>query len=280
MALGLVGVVLFGATLPITKLALADFSPAFVTTGRALLASLAAAAVLVALRRPVPWASILPLLLAALMLVYGFPGLMAVAMQTVPAAHGGVILGVLPLATAAFATLIAGERPSVSFWVWSVLGAALVVVFALRESGLQVVPGDLWLLASGICAALGYVLFGKLARAMPGWEVISWALVATLPVSLVGAIVSWEPSFAGAGPASVAALLYAAFFSMFLGFFAWNAGLAMGGITRVSQVQLLQSFVTLAVAAALLGEAVPLSTIGFAAAVAAVVWMGRRAKVG
>lgn len=126
MALGLIGVVIFGATLPITKLALADFSPAFITTGRAVLAGLAALAVLVALKRSVPWPALPSVILAALMLVFGFPGLMAVAMQTVPAAHGGVILGVLPLATASFAALLAGERPSASFWSWSVVGASLV----------------------------------------------------------------------------------------------------------------------------------------------------------
>lgn len=115
---------------------------------------------------------------------------------------------------------------------------------------------------------------------MPGWEVISWALVVTLPLSLIGALLSWEPGFSAAAPLSVGALLYAAFFSMFLGFFAWNAGLAMGGIARVSQVQLLQSFVTLAVAAALLGERIPLATFFFAAAVAGVVWLGRRARIG
>nr|WP_111298343.1 DMT family transporter [Paracoccus saliphilus] len=280
MVLGLVGVVIFGATLPITKLALADFSPAFVTTGRAVLAGLAALALLVVLKRSVPWPVLPSIALAALMLVFGFPGLMAVAMQTVPAAHGGVILGVLPLATAGFAALLAGERPSAAFWGWSATGAALVAAFALREAGLLVAAGDFWLLASGLCAALGYVIFGKLARRMPGWEVISWALVITLPLSLIGALLSWESGFAAATPRSIGALLYAAFFSMFLGFFAWNTGLAVGGIARVSQVQLLQSFVTLAVAATLLGESISLSTFFFAAAVAGVVWMGRRSRIG
>lgn len=279
MFLGFIGVVIFGATLPITKLALNDFSPAFVTTGRAVLAGLAAVVGLAALKRAVPWSAFPTIMLAALMLVYGFPGFMAVAMRTVPAAHGGVILGILPLTTAAFAALLAEERPSPQFWTWSATGAALVAVFALREAGLTVVAGDLWLLASGLCAALGYVLFGKLARIMPGWEVISWALVVTLPLSVMGALLSWEPSYAEAAPVSVAALLYAAFFSMFLGFFAWNAGLAVGGIARVSQVQLLQSFVTLGVAAVLLGEHIPLATLVFAAAVALAVWMGRRARI-
>jgi drug/metabolite transporter (DMT)-like permease len=280
MGLGLVGVIIFGGTLPATKLALTGFSPWFVTFGRAVLAGAAAAFVLALLRRPLPRGHLFALAASSLMLVFGFPGLMAIAMQTVPASHGGVVLGILPLATAAFAALFAGERPSRVFWLWSVAGAVLVVAFAVRDSGLRLSPGDAWLFASGACAALGYVLFGKLSRAMPGWEVISWAMVLALPISLAGALATWQPDFAAAPPRAVAAFLYAAFFSMFLGFFAWNAGLAMGGIARVSQVQLLQTFVTLGLAALLLEETVDADTLAFALAVAAIVWMGRRSKIG
>jgi drug/metabolite transporter (DMT)-like permease len=278
--LGFLGVAIFGATLPVTKLALADFSPWFITFARALLAGVAAAVTLAVLRRPAPWARWAAILASSLMLVVGFPGFMAVAMQSVPASHGGVVLGILPLATAIMASLIAGERPSLAFWGWGLAGAGLVLAFTLRESGLQIVPGDVWLFASGLCAATGYVIFGKLSRDMPGWEVICWALVASLPVTAIGSILTWNAAFAAASAASWAALGYAAFFSMFLGFFAWNAGLARGGIARVSQVQLLQSFVTIAVAAVLLGEDISTATLAFAAAVAFVVWMGRRAKIG
>ena len=279
LVLGLLGVVIFGGTLPATKLALADFSAGFITFGRAALAGAAAAVLLLALRRPWPRGRLRPLLASALMLVFAFPGFMALAMGTVPASHGGVVLGVLPLATAVFAALLAGERPSPRFWAWSAAGAALVVGFALADSGARLTPGDAWLLAAGLCGALGYVIFGKLSRAIPGWEVISWAMVLALPASALGALLTWRPGFAAAAPASVAALLYAAFFSMFLGFFAWNAGLAMGGIARVSQVQLLQTFVTLALAALLLGEPITPLTLACALAVAAVVWRGARARV-
>lgn len=277
--LGFVGVAIFGATLPVTKLALADFSPWFITFARALLAGIAALLTLALLRRQVPWAASGAILASSLMLVVGFPGFMAVAMQTVPANHGGVVLGILPLATAIMASLIAGERPSPAFWGWGIVGAMLVLAFTLRESGLRIMTGDIWLFASGLCASTGYVIFGKLSRGMPGWEVISWALVASLPVTAIGTILTWNAEFLAASATSLAALGYAALFSMFLGFFAWNAGLARGGISRVSQVQLLQSFVTIAVSAVLLGEAISAETIGFAAAVAFVVWMGRRAKV-
>ncbi len=280
MALGLAGVAIFGATLPVTKLALADFSPEFITFGRATLASLAAAVALLALKRPFPAGKVRPIFAAGFLMVYAFPGLMALAMETVPAAHGGVVLGILPLATAVFAALIAGERPSPAFWFWGAIGAALVVAFTLHESEVRLAAGDLWLLASGLCAALGYVIFGKLSRGMPGWEAISWALIVTLPASAVGAVMTWESKFVAAAPASVAAFLYLAFFSMFLGFFAWNVALAIGGIARVSQVQLMQSFVTIAVAAVLLGEPVTPLMMAFATAVATVVWIGRRAQIG
>lgn len=278
--LGFIGVAIFGATLPVTKLALADFSPWFITFARALLAGIAALLPLALLRRQVPWARSGAILASSLMLVVGFPGFMAVAMQTVPASHGGVVLGILPLATAIMASLIAGERPSLAFWGWGIVGAGLVLAFTLRESGLRIVTGDVWLFASGLCAATGYVIFGKLSRGMPGWEVICWALVASLPITAAGSILTWNAAFLAASAASLAALGYAAFFSMFLGFFAWNAGLARGGISKVSQVQLLQSFVTIAVSAVLLDEVISVETFGFAAAVAIVVWMGRRAKVG
>lgn len=212
-------------------------------------------------------------------MIYDFPGLMVLAMETVPAVHGGVVFGITPLATAVFAALIAGERPSLAFWFWGAIGAALVLAFTLHESELQHAAGDLWLLASGLCAALGYVIFGKLSRGMPGWEAISWALVITLPISIIGTVMTWEGELTAARPASIAAFLYLALFSMFLGFFAWNAALAMGGIARVSQVQLMQSFVTIAVAAVLLGEPVTPLTMAFATAVAIVVWIGRRARI-
>jgi len=278
--LGFLGVVIFGATLPVTKLALADFSPWFITFARALLAGIAALLTLTFLRRPVPWVRSGAILVSSLMLVVGFPGFMAVAMKTVPASHGGVVLGILPLATATMASLLADERPSPAFWCWGLAGAGLVLAFTLRESGQRIVAGDLWLFASGLCAATGYVVFGKLSRNMPGWEVICWALIASLPVTAAGSILTWDPAYLAANPTSLAALGYAAFFSMFLGFFAWNAGLARGGIARVSQVQLLQSFVTIAVSAVLLGEDISAGTLGFAAAVAFVVWMGRRARIG
>lgn len=279
LGLGFLGVAIFGATLPMTHLALDAFSPWFVTYGRAALASAAAALLLVALRKPLPRQDLPALFMAGLLLVFGFPALSSLAMQTVPAAHGGVVLGILPLVTSIFAALIGGERPSAAFWIFGAGGTALVVFFALRDSGMRLVAGDIWLFLAALSASLGYVISGKLARKMPGWEVICWALVVTAPISLPAAWLTYEPGYAAAEMSAIGGLLYLSFGSMFLGFFAWNAGLAWGGIARVSQVQLLQSFITIAISAVLLGESISLETLLFAAAVLAVVAAGRQARV-
>lgn len=279
LALGLLGVIIFGGTLPATRVALGAFSPWFVTCGRAALASLAAVILLAVLRRPFPRADVGALFLAGVLLVFGFPVMSSIAMQTVPAAHGGVVLGILPLATSIFAALIGGERPSPLFWICGVAGAALVVLFAMRDGGMTLSSGDIWLFMAGIAASLGYVVSGRLSRKMPGWEVICWALVVTAPFSMIGAAFSFQPSYLDATEAQTNAFLYLSFGSMFLGFFAWNVGLGMGGIARVSQVQLLQSFITLAISALLLGEHVSPETLLFAFAVMVTVAIGRSARV-
>ncbi len=280
LLLGFLGVVIFGATLPATRAAVADLAPWFVTTGRAAVAGLLAAVVLIALRRPVPdralWRE---LVVASSCVTLAFPGLIGLAMQTVPASHGGVVLGILPLATALFAAMFSGDRPSRAFWFWSAAGAALVVAFSLRESDLKVTAGDGYLFLSVFAAALGYVFSARVSRHMPGWEVISWAVVVALPVTLPLAFWLQPVDPSAVRFSAWLGFGYAAVFSMYLGFFPWNAGLAMGGVARVSQVQLLQTFVTLGVSAALLGERVDLVTLVFAVAVVGVVLLGRRAPV-
>lgn len=279
LALGLAGVTIFAGTLPATRFALSDYSPWFITHGRAVIASFAAILILLMLRRRPPKQHLAMLMLAGVLLVFGFPGFMAIGLQTVGAGHGGVVLGILPLATAIFAALIAGERPSLLFWLSGVCGAGLVVIFAVRDSGMQLVAGDLWLFLAGLSASLGYVISGRLARFMPGWEVISWALVLTLPASLAGAVYTWQPAFGSASFPALFALSYLGLGSMFLGFFAWNTGLALGGIARVSQTQLVQTFLTIAFSALLLGEPITIEIIFFAAGVVFFVAIGQRARV-
>ena len=283
VALGLIGVTLFGATLPVTKLALGGFDPAFLTFARALIATVSGAIALFLLRRKPPVASLWQIGTAGVLLVFGFPWLSSTAMQTVPATHGGIVLGILPLLTATFAALLAGEKPGAAFWALSALGAGLVVTFALisapSAAAGSIGCGDIWLGLAGLSAACGYVLSGRLSRGLPGWEVIAWALVITSPLSVMGTLSTLGTGIHQPGPSELAALAYLGLVSMFLGFVFWNAGLAIGGIARVGQVQLMQTFATLGFSALLLGEAITPMMIGFAVAVGAVVWFGRKARI-
>lgn len=280
LLLGLIGVVIFGATLPTTRIAVPYLDPVFLTAGRAAVAGLLAIAVLAVLRRPIPAPSaLLRIALASLLLVGGFPVFSGFAMQTVPASHGAVVIGIMPLATAMLGALLLHERPSAAFWAAAAVGAAIIVVFSLRDGGGRIQAGDLLLVGAVASASLGYVISADLSRSMPGWEVISWAVVVALPLSLP---VAWltAPAEAAAVPgAAWAAFAYLGVMSQYVGFFAWNAGLAMGGVSRVSQVQLLQTFVTFGIAALIAGESVDIWTWLAAAAVCAVVLVGRRARV-
>lgn len=281
LILGFVGVCIFAGTLPFTHLAVEALSPLFITAGRAALAGLLAAATLLLLRKPWPTRGQLgTFLLSALCLVAGFPGFTAFAMQSVPASHGGVVLGILPLATSAISALIAGERPSPAFWAAAVAGAALVVGFTLHEGGGSLGRGDLFLLAAALSSALGYVLSSKLVRSgYAGWEVISWILVVSLPITIPVALWTMPDRVAAVPAWSWIGFLYVALMSQYLGFFAWNAGLAIGGIAHVSQVQLLQTFVTLIFAAFLNSDPVePLAWV-VAAGVFLLVVLAQRAKV-
>lgn len=279
MLLGLLGVTIFGATLPMTRVALEGFSPLFITFGRAAIAATAAGTALAILRRPFPRAHLPALAGVGVSAVFGFPIFSSIALQTIPASHGGVVLGVLPLLTSIFAALVDGERPGALFWFCGIAGSVLVIAFSLREGGFHLGPGDVWLFFAAISASFSYVLSGKLARVLRGWEVIGWALVLCAPLTFAGAILFADSGIHDPGAAESAALLYLGLMSMFGGFIFWNAGLALGGIARVAQIQLFQTFVTLAIAALLLKEAVGPETVGFALAVAFVVWLGRKAKI-
>ncbi len=277
--LGIIAVIIFAGSLPSTYLALVSFSPLFITFGRAVIATVAAIVIMAVLKKPFPRAHWREILSAGILLGVAFPALMAVAMQTLPSSHAGVVMGILPLMTATFASLIDGDRPSPLFWFCTIGGGVLVIAFATRNTGLAIASGDLALLAACACCSLGYVFSGKLSRHMPGWEVISWALIAISPISFIGAALVWQPQFMEPSKSALIALFYLGLFSMYIGFFAWNIGLAMGGIARVGQVQLLQTFVTLGLSALLLGEHVGWDTIVFAVAVAIMVAIGRRAPI-
>ena len=278
--LGFVGIAAFAGSLPATRIAVYELDPWFVTCIRATIAGFAAAITLSFMRRAWPpreaW---LPLIGVAFCVILGFPLLTGIAMTTVPASHGAVIIGLLPLATAVAATLFAHERPSGLFWIASVAGAGIVIFFSLRHGGLSALEaGDVWVLAAVASAAVGYTLSGKLARTMPGWEVISWACLLALPVFAAATAALWPETFGALRPQTYTALLYVGLVSQFLGFFAWNAGLAIGGIARVGQIQLLQPFLTFMIAAFINREQIGIETIAFAAAVAATVVIGLRTR--
>ena len=257
-------------------------SSIFVALARAALAASLAALYLLATRAPWPqrqeWR---PLALVALGVVLGFPLLTSVALRHVEAAHAGVILGLMPLLTAAAGALLQGQRPAAGFWWCAGLGSALVVTYALVRAGagthLRFEPADLLLLAAALCAAMGYAFGGRLSHTMRPEHVISWALLLTLPLSLPATWLLWP---AQAMPVSAWwALVYLGVFSMWLGFFAWYRGLLLGGTVRVSQVQLLQPFVTMLFAVPLLGEKLDALTIGFALAVICTVFLSKKMAV-
>src|SRR6202000_2012908 len=192
LLLGLVGMTIFGGTLPATRIAVSAIDPLALTAMRTAIAGICSLAVLIVLRRPFsPRALWLQLAGASVCVSILFPFLMALAVQTVDASHGGVVLGALPIATALVAVLITHERPKPLFWIASIAGAALVVAFALRQGGGALSSGDLLLFASIAASAIGYAFSGRLTAHMPGWEVISWALVMALPVSLPAAALTF-----------------------------------------------------------------------------------------
>ena len=281
LLLGFAGMCLFAGTLPATRLAVTGFDPIFLTAARAMLAGSAGLLVLVCTRRRIPHVSLWPeLAAAAICTVIGFPLLAALAMMTVPAAHGGVVLGVLPLATAAAAAVFAHERPSRGFWLASAAGAITVLTFVFRRGGgLTFAVGDLFLLGTVASAAIGYTLSGRLAARMPGWEVISWQVVALLPLAAVASFALWPLDIVRAPGLAWAGLAYVGLVSQYTAFFVFNAAMAISGIARVGQIMLLQPFMIVALALPVNGEPIELETILFAAAVVATVLIGQRMRV-
>ncbi|MGA8963297.1 MAG: DMT family transporter [Pseudolabrys sp.] len=281
LLLGFVGMCLFAGTLPATRLAVSGFDPLFLTVARAAVAGSVGLIVLIVLRRRIPQRSLwLEIFGAALCTVVGFPLFAALAMTTVPAAHGGVVLGIIPLATAATAAIFAHERPSFGFWVASIIGAIFVLTFMLRRSGGETFSaGDLFLLGTVASGAVGYTLSGRLAALMPGWEVISWQVVIFLPFAALATFALWPASISSASFSAWAGLAYVGLISQYIAFFVFNAAMAIGGIARVGQIMLLQPFVIVALAVLVNGEPINAETIIFAAAVVATVLIGQRMRV-
>ncbi len=278
---GLLGIIGFSVTLPATKLAVVAFDPLFVGLGRATVAACLAAPLLYFTRQKLPTrAQITSLFIVMLGVIIGFPVLTAWAMQTAPASHGAVLVGLLPLATALAAAWRAQERPTPVFWCASVLGSATVVGYALINGGGSFHSADFILLAAVAAAAIGYAEGGRLARGIGGWQVICWALVLSVPVLIVpAAFGAWKtglPSFVNATASVWLGFAYVSVVSQFLGFFAWYHGLALGGVARVGQIQLLQPFMTLGFSALLLGEKIAPMAMAAMSVAALAIFVGRR----
>ena len=279
LLIGALGVLMFAMTLPMTRLAVGDASdpqlpPSFVTAGRAAMAAVFSMVYLALTRARRPalahWRGIA---LCALGTVVGFPLFLSLALRHVDAMHGAVVTGVLPLATAVAAAWHFRQRPSGGFWACAVAGCALVLGFAAIQGHGQLSVADGLLLLAMASASVGYVAGAQLSTSIRPEHVICWVLVASLPLTLPVTLLSW-PAHAVKASAWMG-FAYVSVFSMWLGFFAWYRGLALGGTVRVSQVQLVQPFLSLVFAYLVLGEVLEWTTLAFSLAVVAIVFIGK-----
>lgn len=265
---GIIGVLLFSGSLPATRIAVLDLNPIFLTVSRATIAGLLALGGLIIFKERKPTQKqIIPLFIVAVGVVIGFPLLSALALQYLTSADSLVFLGLLPLATASFGVLRGGERPKPLFWLFSIIGSLFIIGYAIAQ-GITTSPlGISLMLVAVILCGLGYAEGAKLSKTLGGWQVISWALVLSLPF-MIPLVFFYRPSsFANVDIKAWFGLAYVSIFSMFIAFIFWYKGLAQGGIASIGQLQLLQPFLGLAVASIFLNEKVSLNMIGITMAV-------------
>jgi drug/metabolite transporter (DMT)-like permease len=274
---GMIGVVLFSGSMPATRAAVTGFTPLFLTGARALIAAALGGMMLLVLRqKPPARADLIPLAIVAGGAVIGFPLLTALALQHITAARSLVFVGLLPLSTALFGVLRGGERPHPAFWLFALTGASAVAGFALGRGAGASTLGDGLMVAAVVLCGLAYAEGGALSRRLGGWQVISWALVLCSPLGLVLALATWPGTLAGLPVQAWAGLVYVSVFTMLLGFIFWYRGLALGGIAKVGQLQLLQPFMGLGLSAFFLREAVAPSMLAVTVAVVLCVGGARR----
>ena len=254
---GFIGVVIFSGSLPATKAAISGFPPDILTILRAIIAGILASVILVVSQQNIPHKKqLIPLCVVAIGVVIGFPLLTALALQYITSARSIIFLSLLPLATALFGVLRAGERPCKTFWFFSILGSLFVMSFALIQKGESAIIGDIYMIAAILLCGLGYAEGAIISKHLGSWQVICWALVISLPLMLILSIILWPENLKHIPTKAWFGLIYVALFSMLIGFFFWYRGLAEGGIAGVSQLQLLQPFLGLLLSAWLLNETV------------------------
>ena len=279
MLIGFIGVAIFSLTLPFTRIAVQEMTPFYVSFGRAVIAGVCGALLLLLTKSPLPTKSqFKKLLITAFGVVYGFPIFTSLAMQTLPSAHSGIVLGIIPLAMSAVGAIRFRERPSFAYWITAACGTLLVLVYSMIDSG-GLAFGDIWLLLAIVTAAIGYSEGGKLAQEMGAIKVISWAVAMTLPINIPATYLFANIALTDLSVGVFISFLYVSFFSAFIGFFFWYRGIALGGVARVGQVQLLQPFLTLIGAYFLLEEPITLLNVIFAIAVLGAVLIGRKTSI-
>lgn len=260
---GFIGMLIFSASLPATKVAIIDFDPIFLTLARATIAGLLALIALLIFKQKRPDKDqLFSLFIVAIGVVVGFPLLTALALQYITSAHSLVFIGILPVSTAIFGIIRGGERPKPIFWLFAILGSLLVVAYAISQGISSSPMGDLLMFGAIVLCGLGYAEGAKLTKTLGGWQVISWALLLSLPLMMFLAFIYMPTSFEGISREAWLGLAYVSLFSMFIGFIFWYKGLAQGGIASVGQLQLLQPLFGLALAALLLNEQVSISMLG------------------
>jgi drug/metabolite transporter (DMT)-like permease len=278
--LGFLGVLAFSFTLPATRIAVEDLDPTLVGIGREALAAAPAALILLVTRAPLPSRpQLLRIGIVAFGVVFGWPLFTALALRDLTSAHSAVIVGLLPAATAVAAVLRAGERPSRGFWLASLAGLVAVLVFATTRGAGLLSTGDIFILIAVALSAIGYAEGGALAREIPGWQVICWAVVLSLPLTLPIGLVAALGSDLHADTDAWLGFAYVAAVSALLGFFPWYAGLARGGVAKIGQIQLVQPLLTLVWSAWLLDEHIGAATLVASIAVVASVVATQRTRV-
>jgi len=280
MMFGLLGVMGFALTLPATKVVVQYVDPVFAGLGRICGAGIVATILLAVFRQPSPdKRQFFQLAVVAMGVVIGFPILSSLAMSGMNAAHGGVVVGIVPLVTAAAGAFVSGERPSAAFWATSAVGSAIVLAFVLPGGGFSLSLSDAYLLGAILSVGIGYAVGGNLAKKLGGWQVICWALVMTMPFALAPTLYMAGKNLSALPASGWGAFFYLILVSQLLAFFAWYKGMSIGGIARVSQMQLLQPFLTITASVMMLGEKPERNTMLFALLIVSTVAISKRTAI-